>query len=530
MAVKIGRSFDELNKKIQSFRQEITDSNKEITQLDKSLKLNPGNVETVRQKFSLLEKNLQTNAQKLATLKQKQAALNVDFNNGAISQDTYNRQLAKTKKEIEATDKAINDLTTALQRKNAAIQEANYTKLINGLDKAKEKAEAFSKAALGIVGALTAIVTAAVTTGDELSDNATHFGTTVENLQIWSNRLGMLAKDEEAYTASLQKIGEIQSSITAGRGAKYLTYLKELGLTQEDVLGKSNGEVFDIIYNKLRDVTDATERATIAQGLLGDTGLEIAVIAGTAQSEINNLDSTLIENGIITTEQAAAADETANKWLALKQQFQANSAELMVSLMPAIETVTNFLKTAVIPLVGNIAQWLGSLTSGQQKMLLVLLMIIIILPKVIALGKGIVGIFKLFTAATHAQTAATAGLNAVAGPWLLLIIAITTAVILLVYWISKLTGAETNAIDSSMAMLNSLDDIDTKMSEMGADLELGGDVSYETSNYKTYDFNLDVNATGDTPISQQNADYIAESLENKMRMDFINNELGGVVR
>ncbi len=528
--VRIGRSFDELDKKIKQFNQDIKTADTEVKQLDKSLKLNPGNVDAVRQKFSLLQKSLQTNADKLNALKQKQAALNIDLKNGAISQDTYNKQLAKTQKQINATEKEINELTVALQRTNAALREANYEKLTNGLDKAQKKAEAFSKAALGVAGALTAIIVASVKANDELADNATHYGTSVENLQIWQNRLGKLAKDQEAYTESLQKIGAIQSSITAGRGARYLTYLKQLGLTQEDVLGKSNGEVFDMIYAKLRNVTDATERATIAQGLLGDTGLEIAVIAGTVQGEIDNLDNTLIENGIITTEQAKAADETANKWLELKQQYQANSAELMVSAMPAIEAVTNLLKTAVIPTVGSIAKWLGSLTSGQQKMLMVILLIIIVLPKVIALGKGIVGVIKLFTVATHAQTAATAGLNAVAGPWLLLIIAITAAVILLVYWISKLTGAETNAIDSSMAMLDSLDDIDTKMSSMGSDLELGGDVSYQTSNHKTYDFNLDVTATGDTPISQENADYIAENLENKMRMDFINNELGGVVR
>lgn len=530
MAVKIGRAFDDLTLKAKEFKQTITDNQKEIKKLDRELKINPGNVDAVRQKFALLEKNLQTNAERISAFKKQQEILNDSFDKGKISESDYNKQLASLRSQLKQAEQAEKDLTDAINEKNSAIRAAKFDNVINGLDKAKEKAEAFSKVALGIVGALTAIVTAAVKTGDELSDNATHFGTTVENLQIWSNRLGMLAKDQEAYTASLQKIGAIQSSITAGRGARYLTYLKELGLTQEDVLGKSNGEVFDTIYAKLREVTDETQRAVIAQGLLGDTGLEIAVIAGTVQSEIDNLDSALIENGIITTDQAKAADETANKFLALKQQFQANSAELLVALMPAIEALTNFLKTAVIPIIDVASQWLGNLGAGGQRILLVVLMLIIVLPKILALVKMGVTIFKTLKAATLAQAAATTTLNAVSTPWLGIIMAISAALMLLISLISIFTGKAYDATDMSNELMASMGETESMLKGMGADLELGGDVSYETNNHKTYDFNLDVTATGDTPISQENADYIAENLENKMRMDFINNELGGVVR
>lgn len=528
--VRIGRSFDELDKRVKQLNQSIKSTDATIRDLDKDLKLNPGSVDTVRKKYSLLEQNLQSSAKKLTTLKEKQAALNKDFQSGAISQDTYNRQLASTARSIDATEKQVEELTIALQKQNAAVRDAKFTNLTNGLNKAEEVANSFSKVALGVVTAITAITAAAIKTGDELSDNATHYGTSAENLQLWSNRLGMLAKDQEAYTSSLEKIGSIQSSITAGRGARYLTYLKELGLTQADVLGKSNGEVFDIIYEKLRSVTDATERATIAQGLLGDTGLEIAVIAGTAQEAINELDAALISNGIITTEQAMVADNAANQLLALKQQFQAVSVEMLTDLMPVFETVVNLIKTAVIPTLKSISGWIGSLTEGQQKAYLILLLIAILLPKIIAIAKVAVGLFKLITAATHAQTAATAGLNAVAGPWLILIMAITAAIIMLIYWLNKLAGAENDAVVSSQNLLGNLEGVEEQLSNMGSDLEVGGNVSYETSNHKTYDFNVAVEATGDTPISQENAEYIAENLESKIKTDLINNELGGIIR
>ena len=328
---KIGRSFDELDQKIKQFNTSLKDADKQVKTLDKSLKLNPGNVDTVRQKYTLLSQNLQTNAQKIAALQEKQKRLTADYEAGAITQDTYNRQLAKTAQELEKAERETEELNVQLQQQNAAIRDAKFTNLTDGLTKVENVANKASVATLAVVAALTALVASAITAGDELSDTATHFGTSVEELQLWQNRLGMLAKDQEAYTKSLEKVGSVLTSITAGRGARYLTYLEKLGIAQEDLNGKSNGEVFDMIYNGLRNVTDATDRATIAQGLLGDTGLEIAVIAGTEQESINALDEALIANGIITSEQAKYADEAANKMLALKQQFQANSMELMVA-------------------------------------------------------------------------------------------------------------------------------------------------------------------------------------------------------
>ena len=94
----IGRSFDELDKKIKQFNSEIKTSKSEVRDLDKSLKLNPGNVDAVRKKYAALSTQLQANTQKLTALKQKQSDLNRDLSSGAISQQTYERELIKVKK------------------------------------------------------------------------------------------------------------------------------------------------------------------------------------------------------------------------------------------------------------------------------------------------------------------------------------------------------------------------------------------------------------------------------------------------
>ena len=528
---EIGRSFDELDKKIKQFRSDIKTTDADVKKLDKSLKLNPGNVDDVRKKYALLSQNLQTNSEKLVALKQKQQALNNDLKTGAISQKEYERQLKTVKTELVATEKEVKDLTTALQGQNAAVREAKYTNLIEGLTKAEDRAKKFSRAALVVVSALGLMMKSAIDTGDELSDTATHFGTNVEELQLWSNRLGMLAKDQDAYTKALERVGSVQAMMTTGRGARYITFLEQLGIAQEDLNGKTNGEAFEIIYNALRNVTDEAERMTLAQGLLGDTGLEIAVIAGTQQEKINELDDALMQNGVITSEQAAAADEAANKMLALKQQFQAANAELLVALMPTFEALTELLKTAVIPVINKLSDWFGSMTQGQQKALLIMMMIIIFLPKIITLIKGVVSVLKLTKIATLGQAAATGTLTAAAGPWLGIITAISLALLLLIKIIGWFIGASNDAVDSADDLLSRMDQVQTEAGSMGADLGYSTESTYNANNSKTLDINLDVTATGDgTKVSEENAELIANDLYDKISVDLLNQKLGEITR
>ena len=533
---KIGRSFDELDNKIKTVNQSIKETDSSVKSLDKNLKLNPGNVDAIRQKYTLLNSNVKNTAERLELLKQKQQALNNDFNNGTITQDTYNRQLAKTATQIDKTEKELEALNKQLERQNADIRQAKFNNLTSGLTKVEGVAKKASVAVLAVGAAIVAMVKSSITTGDELSDLATKYQTTAENIQIWRNRLTLLASDENAYVSSLATVGSMLTSITAGRGARYLKYLNELGIAQEDLTNKTNAEVFELIYQGLRNVSDETERAIIAQGLLGDTGLEIATIARTDLEELTAYDEELIRNGIISSEQAAIADGAANKLAQLKMQFQANSAELMTALMPAFEALINLFNTTLLPIISNIASRFASLNSEQQKSALRLIALIILLPKLVAMIKGIVSIMNLLTAAktantvaTHAQTAATAALNTVMTPWLGIITAISMALLVLCQILSIFTGRANEAINVGSQLTDTVDGLDTKMEEMGYDVEAEANSTYDVNRTATIDVN--VTATGDgTKISDDNAEVVAKELEEVIITDLVNQGLGSIIK
>ncbi len=530
MAVEVGRSLSGLTQKAKEYNSEIRKSKQETRALDKALKLNPGNVDLVKQKYAALSNQLTLNRSKLDTLKQKQNQLNVELKAGTITQQTYEKELIKVRNGQKAAETAIAECTEAMRRQNSEIRNAKFNSLISGLDKAQQKTEKLSKGALALGAGLVMITKSAISAGDALDDNATKYSTTAEQLQIQRNRYSKLTADSETYINALARIGSMQSSIAAGRGQRYITYLKQLGISQADLANKTNAEIFDIIYEKLRTVTDATSRATIAQGLFGDSGLNVATVAGTAQEAIDALDKTLIENGIITSEQAMFAGQAQDRLDSLKYQYQAVSAEVLVSLLPAFNALCDFLRDTAIPWVSKLSDWFKSLGETGQKAFMVLLFGLIILPKLIGFIKTVVTTMHTLKAATLAQAGAMGTLTAASGPWIAILMAIAAALMLVISLINMFIGKSKSAVDVSSELMDSLAETEQTLNDMGYTTSYSAEKTYNDNTHKSLDVNVNVEASGDTRESQQYADEVGETIYGNIREDLINQALGLKVR
>ena len=260
--------------------------------------------------------------------------------------------------------------------------------------------------------------------------------------------------------------------------------------------------------------------------------MEIATIAGTEVEALNDLDQAFISNGIITTEQANAADTAANTLLGLKQQFSAASAEVLVALMPAFNTLVGIIKDDLIPIITKAADWFKSLGSGGQKAVLMLLGMIIVLPKVIGFVKGFIGVMQFLKAATNAQTASTAALNTVSTPWLGIIMAVSMALMALISLLGFFLpgGGVNDVIDNANSMLDSIDGLSEEMDKMDADVKASAQASIDSNTNKNLNIKVDVNATGDTPISRDNAELVSDELHKQIEIDLLNNGLGEIIR
>jgi phage-related minor tail protein len=525
MATEIGRSLDEIDQKVKGLNKTLKASTDETKELDKALKLDPKSAETAEKKMKALQTAVGTVTQKVALLKQKQDEANKALARGDISAAEYKKiELSVIKAENEV--KVLNAEITKTQKLKVDAVAGSFDKLTAGLGKAQAAAQKVSKVATAILATLTAAATAFIMVGDELNDTSKKFSISAEQLQIQRNLYGKVTDDAKNYDKALSSMNSIMTSIAKGKGAAYLTTLEKLGVSTTDASGKtkSAAAIYGEVVGALGRVADETERASLASILFGENGLNVANVAALTREEMAAYNAELAAHGIVSSEAAAKAGEIADKIDDCKQQLAAASAELMVALLPVILQLIEIAQTTIIPILTTIAGWFAGMSPEQQKLVFFLLMLLIIMPKVIAVISAIVAVIKAITIASYSSAGGLGAVSVAGAPLWAIILAISAAVLALIILFAMLAGKSKDVTGELNKQASAFGKMNDKYSGMAADM--GGTVAVTSANTNTQTVNYDVNinAHGDTPLSQEAAELVADNLA-----DRINAELGGKI-
>lgn len=121
ITIEIGGDTKGLDKAIKSVNGEIRSTSNELKQVEKLLKLDPGNTELLAQKQLLLGKNIETVENKLRALKQAKEKADADMANGTeVNQEQYR----KLQREIVATENDLKDLGKAADNAGKELEDA----------------------------------------------------------------------------------------------------------------------------------------------------------------------------------------------------------------------------------------------------------------------------------------------------------------------------------------------------------------------------------------------------------------------
>lgn len=134
-----------------------------------------------------------------------------------------------------------------------------------------------------------------------------------------SKRIGVSAEEFQKIAFASRRTGSTNENVErafkkmqqtiydASKGLKtYQQYLTDLGLTYQDLAGKSPEKQFSILADKLNQVEDATTRAALAQKIFGRAGTNIMPMIG----EYNDLKKEFEDiGGIVSNEAVKAAED-----------------------------------------------------------------------------------------------------------------------------------------------------------------------------------------------------------------------------
>ena len=158
ITVEIGGDTTKLQTALKGVNSEIKNTQAQLKDVEKLLKLDPGNTELLAQKQQLLSSAVSETKEKLATLKTAAEQANAALASGDISQSQYDalqREIIETEQELKKLEEQARQSSTALQSVAAAGEK---------MKKAGDQISSAGQKMLPVTAAVAGLGTAAVTT------------------------------------------------------------------------------------------------------------------------------------------------------------------------------------------------------------------------------------------------------------------------------------------------------------------------------------------------------------------------------
>lgn len=175
---------------------------------------------------------------------------------------------------------------------------------------------------------------------DRLAKVSRQLSFPIEELQEWRFVAEQSGLTTDGFDSSLKKFTKGFGEAKFGLGT-ITTSLKKINpqLLKQIKNTESSADAFDLYIKAMRDAKSPAEQAALATAGFGRSGLGMINIAKASASEIEKLRAQMRENGIVTQEQAAKAEEYNDMMNRLKLTIGGFLVSVLTPLMPVLTEV-----------------------------------------------------------------------------------------------------------------------------------------------------------------------------------------------
>ena len=519
----IKEDLSAISKEINDINREAKEAALSTKSLGNELKLDPKNLEIIKQRYKSLGNELDLNTKKIAAMQKAQAQLerlrvSSPYKDDEEALKKINAQIDDYRVKIQyAIDKQKQlKILTDETKQNQTLISAAIANANEQWAKSEKTARKVQVAAVAILAALTKITKAAVDQGTELYSLSKRYETTADDLQLWNRALQLATGQADLFTNSLSVLSKGISDVATKRGVAFNNALKAIGVSFKDIENLTRGEQFQTILEGLKNIENQSTRAAYAQRLLGESGQYIAQVLD--DIDIDEYLEQAQKFGIISQNNAKRLAELGFELEAVKSSLAVAGAELVTSLAPTIEFIGNFLKTIVVPVLNGISKTLNALGVFGGVLLTIGFAAALLLPKLILLMKLHTIQTNLATVATKALGKAAVATQVAMGPWGLIIAAVGAALTGLMAIIGA-TTEKNNELNDSLA------ETAENFGLIGTQTQANIESTSTTMRTQTIDITVDISGSGDTAISDEAAVMVAQ-----LTAEQINKTLGEKIK
>ena len=337
ITVEIGGDTQGLSKALSGVNREIRTTQSQLKDVERLLKLDPGNTELLRQKYELLNDSIESTEEKLDSLREAEKQVQQQFERGEVSQDQYNG----LQREIIATEQALGRLQNEARDTENRINGIDEKPIEQVEDAAEDAGDALRDAGKDAshfgdmlkAGAIVEGVSGLVDSMSQLADETREYQRIMGSLEVSSERAGYTAEETaDTYRQLYGVLGDDQTAATTTAN------LQALGFAQEDLKDLTNAAIGAwATYGDSIPIDGLAEsiNETIQAGQVTGNFADVLNWAGTSEDDFN----AKLENAADSTERAnIVMEELARQGLVeAGEAWQKNNESLVESNQAAAD-------------------------------------------------------------------------------------------------------------------------------------------------------------------------------------------------
>lgn len=247
------------------------------------------------------------------------------------------------------------------------------TKLGKGMKTAAKWGTAIVGGATAATGALMGVATKTAATTDRIDKMSQKLGLSREGFQEWDFIMSQSGASIDSMQSGMKTLTNQFDELRKG-GKVATDAFGRLGLTYDDLAGKSREEIFETTISALQNMEDETERAAIANDLLGRSGSELAPLLNAGAGAVEEMKKQAHDLGLVISDDAVDAGvQFTDTMDQLKRSFGAMATGIGASILPMMQEFAEFV-LANMPMIqevlGSVMDALGDAVSAVMPFLM----------------------------------------------------------------------------------------------------------------------------------------------------------------
>lgn len=445
ITIEIGGDTSNLQKSLKGVDSQLRKTQSNLKDVNKLLKLDPGNTELLTQKQKNLESAISGTKTRLDELKAAQAGVA----QGSEEWDALQREIIDTQQHLQSLEGEYQNFGSVAAQQVAAAGQS-LQEVGSKIEGVGQKLAPLSTAAAGLVTSLAGLGYAAITGADDLNTLAKQTGLSTEEIQKMKYAADLIDVSFSDIEGALKKMKSKMDPTNST--------FQQLGVsvTNADGSMRSASDVFYDSITALSQIENETERDQVAMELFGKSADSLAGIIDDGGAALRQYGQEAEDLGLILSQDTLDSLNTLNDTV---DKLKANFTGAFAKLGATVATQFGPHLEKAAGCAQNLADKISNLSPETVSLIAkVAGVVAVIAPLTIGIGKVTKGVGTVMkTAPKVVSTAkkigtAIKGVGALLSPQVLIIAAVVAAVVaagVLIYknW-DKIKAATKTMVDA----------------------------------------------------------------------------------